>query len=105
MARGAIGLAGKQSFAPVRRRRIETIRWRLWRRESELVKLQGRQFAGDQIYWTLDVGEAQPGRYRESIGVVQARIVKTAGPLHFQIGDECVPIGNRTPARVGMEID
>src|SRR5439155_21923946 len=82
MARGAVGLAGKQSFAPVRRGGIETVLWRLWRRESELVKLQGRQFAGYQIDWPLDVGEAQPGRYRESSCVVQARIVKTAGPLH-----------------------
>src|SRR5207244_10769245 len=76
----------------------------LWRRESELVKLQGWQLAGDQIRCPLDVGEAQPGRYRE-ICVVQARIVKTTGPLHFQIGDKRIPIGNRTPARVGMEID
>src|SRR5205807_2447770 len=81
------------------------ILWRLWRRESELVKLKCRQFAGYQIGCPLDVGEAQPGRYRESICVVQARIVKTAGPLHFQISDKGVPIGNRTPARVGMEID
>src|SRR6266700_3788763 len=105
MAGGAVGLACKQSFATVRRSGIETVLWRRGRRESELVKLQGRQFAGYQIGCPLDVGEAQPGCYRESICVVQARIVKTARPLHFQIGDERIPIGNRTPTRVGMEID
>src|SRR5206468_1459507 len=105
VARGAVGLACKQSLAPVGRSGIETVRWRLGRGESELEKLQGRQFAGYQIRRPLNVGEAQPGRYRESICVVQARVVKTARPLHFQIGDERVPIGNRTPAGVGMEID
>src|SRR5439155_7662537 len=48
-------------------------------------------------------GEARPGCCRESICLVQARIVQTADPLHFQIGDERIPIGSRTPANLEMQ--
>ena len=74
--------------------------------DGELVELQGRQAGGDTVLTTgFDVAEAGPSRNRELRLVVQSRIVKDAGPMHLEVGDEGVPVGHAAPTGVGVHID
>ena len=50
------------------------------------------------------VAEAVRSRDRKLARVIEPRIVERAFPLHLEHGDECIPMGDRAPAGVGMEV-
>ena len=52
-----------------------------------------------------DVREAGPRRHRKLLRVRQAIVVEVADPVHLEVGDEGVPVGDRSPAGVGVQVD
>jgi hypothetical protein len=71
----------------------------------QLVVLQRRQLAGRQIGIVAHLGETGTRGHRKPYRVVEAGIDEGALPVHFEVGDEGVPVGDAAPARVGVQVD
>ncbi len=48
--------------------------------------------------------EPLAGSYGEFVRVVEARVVEVSLPVHLENRDEGIPIGNASPARVGVQV-
>jgi len=77
---------------------IEASIFRLRRRHSQLVEVEGGELRRDQIIFGLPVAELGLGGDRELFLVVQPRIEEGSLPVHLQVRDEGVPVGDRAPA-------
>src|SRR3954468_17534351 len=97
MAAVAIGCSPEKHVPTFGSRRVEIFsRHRFWSGKIELIGVQGRELGGDLVLIriSLNIAKAISGRDRKLIRVVQARIEKSAFPMHFEIRDERVPVGN-----------
>ena len=104
----ALRFATEESIAAGRSRNIEATSGRLRRGNSQLIELKLLEFGSDEVAVGINVREIAKtvgGGDRELRGVVEPRIPEPALPMHFEICDEGVPVGNRTPAGPGVEID
>src|SRR5437660_11779184 len=73
--------------------------WR-WRRQGQLIEMQRRELRRDPVVIRVDVrqvAESIGGRDRKLRRVVETRVEETAFTMHFQVRDECVPVGHRSP--------
>src|SRR5262249_13068784 len=76
------------------RGRVMRVRRRGYR---ELIKMQSGEFWSDQIRIIAYVSKSGPRRYRELSCVIQTRIVERTLSVHFQVGDEGIPVRHRAP--------
>ena len=71
----------------------------------KLIDVERRKLRRDQVGRVADVAEAVLCGDRELRGIVEPRIVERALALHLEIGDERVPVRDRSPAGPGMQVD
>jgi hypothetical protein len=88
-----------------RRLRIEAPWRRRGRREGQLIKVERRQFRGDQIGLAAHMTEAVSGGDGKLDRIIQARIDKRPLAVQLQIGHKGVPVNDRPPgAGPGMQV-
>src|SRR5712692_255550 len=104
VALGAVGLAGEQLLPARRRVLVEAVLRRPRSLEAELVSVQRSQLGGDQVRVGFHMPEPLAGSYGEFVRVVEARVVEVSLPVHLENRDEGIPIGNASPARVGVQV-
>ena len=78
---------------------------RVRHRKRELVDLQRRQLRRDQVALVPDVSEAGARCDRELARVVQPVIAEVPDPVHLEVRDERVPVRDRAPTRICVEVD
>src|SRR6185437_2919212 len=109
MAIIAFCFAAEERVATLGRFRIEIFPcFGLRRFKRKLLHVQGRKFLCNSIFIGADmweVSESVLSRDRELVAIVQPRVEEPALPMHFQIGDERVPIRDGTPTGPGMQVD
>ena len=104
MAGSAIRLPFEQHLATCRRCLIEAVRRRVRRGDRELVGMQSRQLARDQVWAVPYVAKSCRRGDRELVRIVQTRIVEGTGAVHLQVGHKGVPVGYPSPPSPGVEV-
>src|SRR5512146_704133 len=104
MTGAALGFSFKEFVAALGRLFVKAPVRRYRRRDIQLVGMQGRELRSDQVGIVRHVPKVIRRGNRELRGVVETRIEKVAFPVHFEVGDEGVPIRNRSPPRPGMQV-
>ena len=94
----------EQRLAALRSFLVEASFPRFGRRNSELIELQRAQLGGDQVGIIADVAEPVRRRDGKAHGIVEARVKERALAVHLEVGDECVPVRDRAPARPGVKV-
>src|SRR5207237_4608107 len=97
----AVRFGTEGGIAAGRSRNIEATSGRLRRGNSQLIELKRLEFGSDEVAVGINMREIAKtvgGGDRELRGVVEPRIPEPALPMHFEICDEGVPVGHRTPA-------
>ncbi len=84
---------------------VITVRGRGWSVKSELIEMQVGKFRGDQIYVTADIVKTILRCNWKTGGVRQSRVKESAFAMHLEVCDKSIPVGHRTPACPGMQID
>src|SRR6185437_5798349 len=105
VASGAFRDAIKEFFAALGCFVIKTVGGRLGRENRELIKVQSGELRTDEVGLVGDVSEAGAGGNGEFRGIIEAGIKKSAAAVHFEIGDESVPVGHGAPAGPRVEVD
>src|SRR5262249_35041340 len=104
----AVGLATEQCVAALGRVGIEVDAGaRLYRRQRQLIKVQGGQLAGDLIVVGISRDVAEPGLCGDGklLDVVESLIEERANAVQFVDRHEGVPVRDRAPtARPGVQV-
>src|SRR5207247_6999279 len=94
----ALGLTTKKLISTSSRGRVKTASGRLRRRQCELIELERLKLGRNQVIIGRDVRQIAESERRSDgklCRVVQTRIPKSAFAMHFQIGNERVPVRHR----------
>src|SRR5262249_28388909 len=94
----ALRLTGEDGFAARGGGLVEAALRRRRSRYRELVDLERRKLRRDEIGVGPDMAEAGARRDRELRRVVEARVEEGALPVHLQVRDERVRVGDVAPA-------
>ena len=73
--------------------------------QRQLIEMQVGEFWRNQVHFAADVVESVLCGHRETGAVSQSRVIESSFSVHFEVGDKSIPMGHRTPACPGMEID
>jgi hypothetical protein len=66
--------------------------------------VQSTEPRGDEVRIVPDVAVPVPGADGEASGVVEPWVEEGSLPVHLEIGDEGVPVRDRTPAGPGVQV-
>src|SRR6185503_16438341 len=104
MARGALARSPEDLLSASRRGRIEAAGRRLGGLERELIEVEGGLLRRGAVRVVADIVKVVGRGDRELLRVPEAVVDEHALSLHLDVGDEAVPVGDRPPARVGVEV-
>src|SRR5579859_1437746 len=105
MAGGAFSGSIENFLAALRGFFLEGICRRFGCGNSELIKMKRRELGSDQVRFVANIAEAVARGDRELRGVRKALIEEITLAVHFEIGDESVPVSDRAPARPSVQVD
>src|SRR5579859_1260826 len=105
MAGGAFSGSIENFLAALRGFFLEGICRRFGCGNSELIKMKRRELGSDQVRFVANIAEAVARGDRELRGVRKALIEEITLAVHFEIGDESVPVSDRAPTRPGVQVD
>src|SRR5262249_60879942 len=78
---------------------------RIGRWNGQLIEVQRGKLRADEIRIITYIAETGTSRHRELHAIVEARVEEGPFAVHFEIGNEGIPMRYRAPASPGMEID
>src|SRR5205823_12488064 len=101
----APGAAGEDLLAGLRGARIEAADRRPRCIERQLIELQRGQLRCDEVMFRADVCQSGARGDRELQRIVQTWIVERALSVHFEVGDERVPMRYAAPSRRRVQVN
>src|SRR5690349_12936737 len=74
-------------------------------RNRELIEMERSELGRNDVIGGSDIVIAVLHRERKGISVAKTWIIERALPVHFEVRNENIPVGDASPSGVSMQVD